>query len=133
MSNGRFAIVVFAGLALVALGLSAFTVNERELAIKLQVGQVVQSDYEPGIHFKIPVIQNVRKFPSRILKIDDAPQEVFTLDRKSMQVDYYVKWRITDEVRFYTATGGSQQIAMDRLQEIVKNSVVKNRSAVQRR
>ena len=65
MSNGRFGITVFAGLALVALGLSAFTVNERERAIKLQVGQVVQSDYEPGIHFKIPIIQNVHKFPGR--------------------------------------------------------------------
>lgn len=124
MSNGKFAFVVFAGIALVVLGLSAFTVNERELAIKLQVGEVVRADYEPGIHFKIPIIQNVHKFPSRILKIDDEPQDVFTLDRKSMQVDYFVKWRITDVVQFYTATGGSQRVAMDRLQEIVKNSVV---------
>ena len=63
MSNGRFGIVVIIGLVLVALGLSAFTVNEREIAIKLQVGEVVRSDYEPGLHFKIPLIQNVRKFP----------------------------------------------------------------------
>ena len=53
MNNGRFGIVVLLGLALVALGLSAFTVNERELAIKLQVGEVVRSDYEPGLNFKI--------------------------------------------------------------------------------
>jgi membrane protease subunit HflC len=124
MSNGRFGIVVFIGLALVALGLSAFTVNEREIAIKLQVGEVVRSDYEPGLHFKIPIIQNVRKFPKRILTIDDEPQRVFTLERTAMQVDYFVKWRITDPVQFYTSTAGSQVIATERLLEIVKNSIV---------
>ena len=124
MSNGRFGIVIIMGLALVALGLSAFTVNEREIAIKLQVGEVVRSDYEPGLHFKIPIIQNVRKFPKRILTIDDEPQRVFTLERTAMQVDYFVKWRITDPVQFYTSTAGSQVIATERLLEIVKNSIV---------
>jgi membrane protease subunit HflC len=124
MNNGRFGVVVLVGLALVALGLSAFTVNERELAIKLQVGQVVRSDYEPGLHFKIPIIQTVRKFPKRILSIDDVPQRVFTLERTAMQVDYFVKWRIIDSVQFYTSTSGSIISATDRLLEIVKNSIV---------
>jgi membrane protease subunit HflC len=115
--------IVF-GLGLLILGLTAFTVNERELAIKLQVGEVVESSYEPGIHFKIPIIQTVRKFPSRIMKIDDEPQRVFTLERTAMQVDYFVQWRIVDEVPFYTSTGGSQFIAMERLREIIKNSIV---------
>jgi membrane protease subunit HflC len=112
------------GLGLLVFGLTAFTVNERELAIKLQVGEVVESGYEPGIHFKIPVLQTVRKFPSRILKIDDEPQRVFTLERTGMQVDYFVQWRIINEVSFYTSTGGSQFIAIERLREIVRNSVV---------
>ena len=124
MNNGRFIVVIVFGLGLLGLGLTAFTVNERELAIKLQVGEVVESGYEPGIHFKIPIIQTVRKFPSRILKIDDAPQRVFTLERTAMQVDYFVQWRIIDEVPFYTSTGGSQFIAMARLREIIKNSIV---------
>ena len=124
MSNGRFMVVIVFGLGLLGLGLTAFTVNERELAIKLQVGEVVASSYEPGIHFKIPIIQTVRKFPSRIMKIDDEPQRVFTLERTAMQVDYFVQWRIVDEVPFYTATGGSQFIAMERLREIIKNSIV---------
>jgi membrane protease subunit HflC len=124
MNNGRFMLVILVGLGLLAFGLTAFTVNERELAIKLQVGEVVQSDYEPGIHFKIPIIQTVRKFPSRLLKIDDEPQRVFTKERTGMQVDYFVQWRIVDEVSFYTSTGGSQFIAIDRLREIVRNSVV---------
>ena len=124
MTNGRFMVVIVFGLGLLVLGLTAFTVNERELAIKLQVGEVVESAYEPGIHFKIPIIQTVRKFPSRIMKIDDEPQRVFTLERTAMQVDYFVQWRIIDEVPFYTSTGGSQFIAMERLREIIKNSIV---------
>ena len=124
MNNGRFIVIIIVGLGLLAFGLTAFTVNERELAIKLQVGEVVESGYEPGIHFKIPVLQTVRKFPSRILKIDDEPQRVFTLERTGMQVDYFVQWRIINEVSFYTSTGGSQFIAIERLREIVRNSVV---------
>ena len=124
MNNSRFGIVVLLGLGLVALGLSAFTVNERELAIKLQVGEVVRSEFNPGLHFKIPIIQTIRRFPRRILSIDDVPQRVFTLERTAMQVDYFVKWRIVDGVKFYTSTSGSQQVATDRLLEIVKNAIV---------
>ena len=124
MKNPKFMVIVVLGLVFVVIGLSAFTVNERELAIKLQVGQVVQANYEPGLYFKIPVIQTVRKFSSQILKIDDAPQNIFTLDRTEMTVDFFVKWRIVDEVAFYTSTGGSQFVAIERLREIVKNSVV---------
>lgn len=124
MTNGRLAILVVAGLVLVGLGLSAFTVNERELAIKLQVGQVVQANYEPGLHFKIPVFQSVAKFPNRILTISDQPERIFTKERLALQVDYFVKWRIVDAVRYYTSTGGSQQAATDRLSEIVRDSIV---------
>ncbi len=124
MNNARFGIAVFFGLTLVVIGLSAFTVNERELAIKLRFGEVREARYDPGLHWKLPVIETVRKFPGRILKIDDAPQEVFTLDRQNMTVDFFVKWRIVDEVKFYTSTGGLQQAAVERLREIIKNSVV---------
>jgi len=124
MNNSRFGFVVIAGISLIVLGLSVFTVNERELAIKLRLGEVVVSSYEPGIHFKAPFFENVRKFPGRILKIDDEPQRVFTLERTAMQVDYFVKWRIVDETAFYTSTGGSQFVATERLREIVKNSIV---------
>jgi len=124
MNNGRFGLVVVIGLGIVIFGLSIFTGNERELAIKLQVGEVVRDSFEPGLHFKIPVFQTIWKFPSRILKIDDEPQRVFTLERTAMKVDYFVKWRIIDEVPFYTSTGGSQLVAMQRLREIIKNSIV---------
>jgi membrane protease subunit HflC len=124
MNGSRFSAVVITGLVLVAIGLSAFTVNERELAIKLQVGEVVESDYAPGLHFKIPVYQNVRKFPKRILTISDRPERIFTAERLALQVDFFVKWRIVDPVQFYTSTGGILRIANDRLSEIIKNSIV---------
>jgi membrane protease subunit HflC len=124
MTGGKFGFVVVLGLLLVGIGLSAFTVNERELAIKLQLGQVVEANYEPGLHWKLPVVQNVRKFPRRILTISDRPERVFTAENEALEVDFFVKWRIVDTVRFYTSTGGAPIVADDRLSEIVKNAVV---------
>jgi len=124
VNNLRFNVVVAAGLLLVGIGLSAFTVNQRELAIKLQVGEVVRADYEPGLHFKIPVFQTVRKFPKRILTISDRPERIFTAERLALQVDFFVKWRIVDPVQFYTSTGGALQVANNRLSEIIKNAIV---------
>ena len=124
MINKNFTVLVIVGLAFLGIGLSAFTVNERELVIKLRVGQIIRSDYEPGLHWKIPIYETVRRFPARILRMDDEPQRVFTLERTAMEVDYFVKWRIIDPERFYTSTAGSQQIASDRLLEIVRNSIV---------
>lgn len=124
MTNARFAFLVIAGLVFVAIGLSAFTVNEREMAIKLQVGQVVEANYEPGLHWKWPIYQNVRKFPRRILTISDQPERIFTAERRALQVDFFVKWRVADPVDFYTSTGGSAEVARDRLSEIIRNSIV---------
>ena len=124
MSNAAFRIFVILGLLVVAAGLSLFTVNERELAIKLQLGKVVEANYDSGLHFKLPVMQNVRKFPRRILTIEDSPDRVFTAEKKALKVDFFVKWRIVDAVRFYTSTGGSLVFANERLGEIIKNAVV---------
>lgn len=124
MNSGRFGIFVIIGLMIVAAGLSLFTVNERELAIKLRVGEVVQSDYEPGLQWKWPIIETVQRFPRRILTISDRPERVFTAENESLDVDFFVKYRIVDAVRFYTSTGGYLDVAHQRLSEIVKNAVV---------
>ena len=110
--------------SLVILNLTAFTVNERELAIKLQVGEVVKSDYEPGLHFKIPFYQTIRKFPKRIMTINERPERIFTAERLAMDVDSFVKWRIINTVDFYISTGGSFRVANDRISEIIKNAIV---------
>lgn len=124
MNGGRFGFVVLLGILLVGVGLSAFTVNERELAIKLQLGEVVEANFDPGLHWKIPVIQNVRKFPKRILTIADQPERVFTAENEALEVDFFVKYRIVDSVQFYISTGGAPIVANQRLSEIIKNAVV---------
>ena len=117
-------ITIFGAIALVILNLSAFTINERELAIMLQVGEVVKADYEPGLHFKIPFYQTIRKFPKRIMTINERPERIFTAERLAMDVDFFVKWRIIDTVNFYISTGGSFRVANDRISEIIKNAIV---------
>lgn len=124
MNNGRFIGVIALGAVLFIVGLSAFMVNEREMAIKLQLGRIVEANYDPGLHFKWPFVQNVHKFPRRILTIGDRPERVFTAENEAVQVDFFVKWRIVDPVRFYTSTGGSLDVANGRLSEIIKNAVV---------
>jgi membrane protease subunit HflC len=124
MTNGKFSLVVLLGIALIGVGVSAFTVDETELAIKLRLGEVIRADYEPGLNWKIPAIHTIRKFPKRILTISDRPERVFTAENEALEVDFFVKWRIVDPVRFYTSTGGSAVIGDDRLSEIIKNAVV---------
>ncbi|MBT7275233.1 MAG: protease modulator HflC [Woeseiaceae bacterium] len=124
MNMGKTGLITIIGLALVVLNLTAFTVNERELAIKLQVGEVVQADYKPGLHFKIPFIQTVEKFSSRILTIDERPERIFTGERLAMDVDFFVKYRIINTVDFYVSTGGSYRVANSRISEIIKNAIV---------
>jgi len=124
MNNGRFIVMVLLGLAFVTIGLSAFTVNERELAIKLRLGEVVEAGYEPGLYWKIPGYHTIRKFPKRIITIQDRPDRIFTAERRALQVDFFVKWRIVNAVNFYTATGGFENVASDRLSEIIKNAIV---------
>ncbi len=113
------------GLLLLAwiASLSVFTVDERELAIKFRLGKIIQTEFEPGLHFKMPFINNVRKFPRQILT-QTNPQELFlTFEKKNLFVDFFVKWRIIDVGAFYRATRGDEALAAQRLIEIVKDGV----------
>ncbi|MCY4222293.1 MAG: protease modulator HflC [Thiotrichales bacterium] len=111
-------LVLLAGLAVLA-GLSIFTVDERQVAILLQFGKVERTDMEPGLHFKVPVVQNVLKFDSRIQTLDSDPQNYLTFEKKNVIVDSFVKWRIADVRRFYTSAGGSILQANNRLGEVI--------------
>ena len=97
----------------VALGLavlvyaSTFIVMQYELALKLRLGEIIDSDYEPGLHFLVPVINNVQKFDGRIRTLDARPERFLTIEKKDMIVDYFVKWRISDVAQFFRSTGGS--------------------------
>lgn len=85
---------------------SVFTVKEYEQAIVFEFRKIKRSDFEPGLHFKMPFINNVQKFEKRLLNLDLEPQRFLTSEKKDVIVDYYVKWRIIDVVKFYTATRG---------------------------
>ncbi|MCK9531398.1 MAG: protease modulator HflC [Gammaproteobacteria bacterium] len=99
--------------------LSVFTVNERELAIKFRLGEFERADYAPGLHFKIPVINNVRKFDARVMTLDMEPARFLTLEKKNVIVDAFVKWRIKDVTAFYRTTGGDEMRANQRLSQVV--------------
>ena len=106
------------------LGLSSvFTVTETEYAIKFRLGKIVRSDYEPGLHTKVPFINNVRKFERRILTLDTAPEQMITSEQKFVAVDSFVKWQIVDVARFYTSTQGNERVALSRLDSIVKDRI----------
>jgi membrane protease subunit HflC len=102
---------------------SVFTVDERQEAILFQFGEIIESDYEPGIHFKVPFINNVRKFDNRILTIDQRPERFLTQEKKDLIVDSYVKWRITDVVQYFKTTQGDELTAGRLLYENINNGL----------
>ena len=102
---------------------SVFTVDEREYALKFRFGEIIKSDYEPGIHFKFPFVNNVNKYPKRILTINN-PQELFlTAEKKNLYVDFFIKWRIDSTTEYYRSTGGDELVAAQRLLENVKDGI----------
>jgi len=110
--------------AAAVLGLSSvFIVTETEYAIKFRLGKIVRSDYQPGLHGKVPFINNVRKFERRILTLDTPPEQMITVEQKFVAVDSFVKWRIVDIARYYTSTQGNERVAMSRLDSIVKDRI----------
>ena len=116
--NVKALLVLLAGLGILA-GLSVFTVDQRQVAILLQFGKVERTNLQPGLHFKVPVVQNVLKFDARIQTLDSDPQNYLTLEKKNVIVDSFVKWRIADVRRFYTSAGGSILQANNRLGEVI--------------
>lgn len=117
-----FVFLLLAG-ALVVLS-SLFIVDEREVAIKFRLGEIVRSDYEPGLHFKAPwPINNVRKFDKRILTLDTRPERFLTGEKKNVNVDFFVKWRILEPEIYYTSFMGDERQAGTRLRQIINNGL----------
>ncbi|MDD2761360.1 MAG: protease modulator HflC [Methylomonas sp.] len=115
-------ILVSVAAVVVALYMSVFTVSETERTIKFRLGEIVAGDFKPGIHFKIPLINNVKKFDARILTMDSTPERFLTAEKKNVIVDSFVKWRIADVKTFYTSVAGDANQANIRLDQIVKDS-----------
>jgi membrane protease subunit HflC len=116
--------LMLAAAALLLLFGSTFVVNESQTAIVLNLGKIVRSDLKPGLHFKWPLVEDVRKFDRRILSLDDAPQRYLTAEKKDVEIDFFVKWRITNVTNFYrAASGGDEGAAKARLTPIVQNAL----------
>lgn len=104
--------------------MSIFIVDERELVLKFRLGEIVKSDYEAGIYFKVPFINNIKKFDKRILTLDARPAIYLTKEKKNVNVDFFVKWRISDVATFYKAmSGGNERIAAERLYTVINEGL----------
>lgn len=114
------------GLIVLAVGLyaTAYTVDQRERAIKFAFREIVDADIQPGLHFKIPLMNTVRKFPAQVLTYESKAERFLTGEKKYVLVDFFVKWQIEDVATFYRATNGGRMIdASNRLGDIMKDGL----------
>ena len=118
--NLAFSLSVFAA---VTIWLTVFTVDEREHVIKFRFGEIVKSDYEPGLHFKIPFVNNIEKFPDRVLTYEESQERFLTGEKKNLIVDYFITWRIADPAQYYRAAGGDERFATERLSAIIREGI----------
>jgi len=102
---------------------SIFTVDERQRAILFKFGEILRSDFEPGLHLKMPIINNVRKFDQRILTIDQQPERFLTAEKKDLIVDSFVKWRIDDVEQYFKTTQGDEALAGRLLYQNINNGL----------
>jgi len=122
MRKTTIIIAVVIILAAFVLTSAAFTVDQTQQAIVIQLGRPVTGKLGPGLHFKLPLVQTVVFFDARILDFDAKPEEITTTDKKYMNVDSYTKWRITDPLTFYTKVRTTQG-ARARLDDIVRSQL----------
>lgn len=116
-------IVIVLGIGLVYVGNGLYIVNEYQKAIKLRFGAVVETDIEPGLHWKWPWVNAVPIFDGRILTSDTLPQRFLTIEKKAMIVDYFAKWRISDPGRYYTANSGIEGNAETVIAQLVNEGL----------
>jgi membrane protease subunit HflC len=115
MNTSKFVALIILALVVVLGYSSIFTVDERELAIKFRLGEIVKADYEPGLYFQMPFINNVRKYEKRILTLDARPANYLTKEKKNVNVDFFVKWRISNVSTYYKAMAGNERTAAERI------------------
>jgi len=116
-------IIVLLGILILA-SMTLYTVDQRQNAMVFQLGEVVAVDKAPGLYFKLPLVQNVRYFDTRILTLDPAePDRFITSEKKNVLVDYFAKWRIVDVKQYYVSVGGDETRAQTRLQQTINDSL----------
>ena len=119
----RTAPVVALLVALLVAANSMFVVREGQTAILLQFGRIAHTGYEPGLHFRIPLVQQVQHFDQRVLTLDSAPERYLTSEKKDVNIDFFVKWRISDPAKFFVAVAGDESNAQRLVVPIVKEGL----------
>ncbi|MBV5309897.1 protease modulator HflC [Chromatium okenii] len=100
-----------------------FVVQEYEVAIKLRLGEIVSVDFRPGLHFKIPLLNQIKTFDRRIQTLDAQPERFLTIEKKDVIVDSYAKWRISNAEQFFRSTGGNSARTSRLLSERINTSL----------
>lgn len=121
-------ILIVIGALVILLGMdSVYRVQQTERAILLRFGAIVEKDVQPGLHFKLPIAEEVKKADARILTLDSTPETYFTLEKKPLIVDSFAKWRIAEVETFYTATNfdetAGRRILQERVNEGLRNEI----------
>ncbi len=124
MTNKSTIILVILLLVGIFFYAATFTVSEKEYAIRIAVGKFDKSDFEPGLHFMIPVYHEVNKYEKRILSYDAPKQRYLTKDNEPLDVDYYVKWKILDVETYYKKMSGSEAFAEQRFDSIINRGLL---------
>ena len=118
---------LFVGLVLfafISISMTVFTVDQRQFALVFQLGEIKRVIHEPGLKFKLPLIQNVRFYDKRILTLDTSEPELFqTAEKKNVLVDLYVKWQIADPALYYRSFSGEESRARNRLDQTVTSGL----------
>ncbi len=115
--------LIIIAVALFVLSQSLFIVKEGEIAIKARVGQIVANDMQPGIHFKWPFIDSKIIFDSRLQTLDAEPEKVLTKEKKELNVDYFVEWRIADTQKYWVSTRGNKASAENIISQIATDDL----------
>jgi membrane protease subunit HflC len=124
MSNRNLIIIIIIALVIGAVYSSAFTVNQKQYAIRFALGKFEKSNFKPGLHWMIPFYNVVNKYDKRLLSYDAPKQRYLTKDKQPLDVDYYVKWRIVNVETFYKKMQGSEYSAQRTFDSIINKGLL---------
>jgi membrane protease subunit HflC len=123
MANRAMSLVLGLVAVIGLLFMFTFTVKQNELAMRMAFGSIQRSDYQPGLHFMLPLVNNIKKFDKRILTRNYPEEQFLTSEGKILRIDFYVKWQINNVESFYKSTNGDEDVAASRLGAIVKDGL----------
>ena len=123
MSSRFNLLLVFIVLGVTLVRTTFFIVDEREFAVKFRFGEIVKSDYEPGLHFKIPFVNTINKYPDRVLTYRESQERFLTGEKKNLIVDYFITWRVADPAQYFRSVRGDEQFAQQRLSAIIREGI----------